>query len=180
MADVRHFIYDLKNYYKFRLETVTMDGFQSTDTMQQLQRRRIWTEYVSVDKQMLPYYDLRDAIYEDRIAIPPYMVRSRKDETRYVEIAMQELTELVDAEKKVDHPPTGSKDVADAMAGTVFTLAGDRRYHKNVVRMADYKRQHQRAVGDSSYHPAYMGDAGSYEHPALTPNTPKGDDAWWR
>jgi hypothetical protein len=156
LGEVRHFIYDLRHQHKFKLELVTMDGFESSDTMQQLPRRRIYTDYLSVDKQMLPYYDLREAIYEDRVAFPPYMVRSRQDDTKLVNIATQELSELVDAGKKVDHPPTGSKDVADSMAGVTFTLMGDRRYHRKVTSIAQY-RQQQRVVGDDSLHPAYLG-----------------------
>jgi len=156
LGEVRHFIYNLRQDLKFKLELVTMDGFESSDTMQQLPRRKIATDYLSVDKQMLPYYDLREAIYEDRVAFPPYLVRSRQDETKLVQIGVQELTELVDAVKKVDHPPTGSKDVADSMAGCTFTLMGDRRYHRRVTSIATYKAQ--RVAGDSTLHPAYKGD----------------------
>jgi len=62
LGEVRHFIYNLRQDLKFKLELVTMDGFESSDTMQQLPRRKIATDYLSVDKQMLPYYDLREAI----------------------------------------------------------------------------------------------------------------------
>jgi hypothetical protein len=34
--------------------------------------------------------------------------------------------------KKVDHPPQGSKDVADGMAGVVTTLMGDHVYRRGV------------------------------------------------
>ena len=63
---------------------------------------------------------------------------------------MQELSELIDAGKKVDHPATGSKDVADAMAGVTFTLMGDRRYHRKVVSMGQYRKENQRGSGDDS------------------------------
>jgi hypothetical protein len=135
LGDVRRIIYDLKDERKFRLVKVTMDGFQSTDTRQQLERRRIESEVVSVDKQMLPYYDLREAIYEDRIEFPRYMVRLRPDDSTLTEIAFKELSELIDDGDKVDHPPDGSKDVADAMAGVVFTLMGERTFHRKTKRV---------------------------------------------
>lgn len=130
LGDVRRIMYELKDERKFKLDQVTMDGFQSVDTRQQLERRRIYTDTVSVDKQTAPYEDLREAIYENRIAFPKYMVRLRPDEAEETEIAVKELMELVDNGTKIDHPEGGSKDVADAMAGVVYTLMGDRSYHK--------------------------------------------------
>lgn len=159
--DVRQRIYGLRNDRKFKLDRVTMDGFESTDTKQQLERRRFETDYVSIDRQVLPYHDLREALYEDRIAFPPYIVDVwRESGSEQVEILVKELTELVDSGKKIDHPPNGSKDVADAVAGVVFTLMGDRRYHRRVVDLSAV-RQERQAVGDHRFkHPAYLGDAG--------------------
>lgn len=134
LGDIRRIIYDLKSERGFKISQVTMDGFQSTDTRQQLERRRIPTEIVSVDRQVHPYHDLREAIYEGRVAFPEYMVRLRPDDTEMTEIAVKELMELSDNGNKIDHPEGGSKDVADAMAGVVYTLMGDRSYHKNAVR----------------------------------------------
>lgn len=134
LGDVRRMIYTLKDDFKFKIVKVTMDGFQSTDTKQQLERHRIGTEIVSIDKSMLPYYDLREALYEDRIEFPKYMVKLRDDDTTLVEILAKELVELVDTGMKVDHPPEGSKDVADAVAGVVYELMGDRSYHRNRMR----------------------------------------------
>jgi len=171
LGEVRHFIYNLREQMKFKLELVTMDGFESSDTMQQLPRHKIATDYLSVDRQMLPYYDLREAIYEDRVAFPPYMVRSRRDETTLVNIAVQELSELVDAVKKVDHPPSGSKDVADAMAGVTFTLMGDRRYHRRVTSLSTYRAK--RVSGDSTLHPAFKGDV-AWHGPQAPPGIARG------
>lgn len=135
LGDVRRIIYQLKDERKFRLVKVTLDGFQSTDTRQQFEKKRIQSDIVSVDKQILPYHDLREAIYENRIEFPEYMVRIRPDDTMLTEIAYLELSELIDDGDKIDHPPEGSKDVADAMAGVVFTLMGERTFHRKAVRM---------------------------------------------
>lgn len=172
LGEVRHFIYALRHDLRFKLELVTMDGFESSDTMQQLPKRRISTDYLSVDRQMLPYYDLREAIYEDRVCFPPYLVRSRQDDTKLIQVGVQELSELVDAGKKVDHPPTGSKDVADAMAGVTFTLMGDRRYHRKVVNISSYRQQDKRVSGDTTLHPAYLGSP--EVHASAPPGLSKG------
>lgn len=131
ISDLRNYIYELKRR-AFRIRKVTMDGFQSTDTRQQLQKKRFQVGYLSIDKSKLPYEDLRDAIYEDRIEIPPYMTYLNVGEGELVNIAYKELSELEENDKKIDHPVNGSKDVADGLAGVVNTLMGDRTYRRRV------------------------------------------------
>jgi hypothetical protein len=135
LSDVRRIIYDLKEERGFRIYSVSIDGFQSTDTMQQLRKKKFVSEYLSVDRSTLPYEDLREAIYEERLEFPPYQTYLTKGADRTVEIAIQELTELQHDGKKVDHPSKGSKDVADGMAGVVSTLMGDRTYRKGVTSL---------------------------------------------
>jgi hypothetical protein len=55
---------------------------------------------------------LRAAIYTDRVNAPIH------------ELAQRELTrlEINPKDMTVDHPPSGSKDVADAMAGVAYGL----------------------------------------------------------
>jgi hypothetical protein len=131
IADARHLIYHLKDDLGFRIISVTMDGFQSTDTKQQLNRRRIFSEILSIDRSLAPYEDLREALYENRFEMPKYMVRMTDQDVQEVEIGVKELTELVDNGKKIDHPPDGSKDVADCLAGVTSALMGDRTYARN-------------------------------------------------
>jgi hypothetical protein len=135
LGDIRQILYTLRDEFGFKLRFVSVDGFQSTDTRQQLERRRIATETISVDKNMGPYEDLREAIYENRVDFPEYLIKMREDDTELTEITVKELTELVDTGKKVDHPEGGSKDVADAMAAVTYTLMGDRTYHRRTLRM---------------------------------------------
>lgn len=135
LQDIRHVAYSMRDHYKFRLVRVTMDGFQSTDTRQQLTKRRFESDIISVDKNLIPYSDLRDAIYEDRIEFPEYMVHLNPGDTKTVEIAVKELSELVDAGKKIDHPTNGSKDIADTLAAVVYTLMGDRTYRRRAVSL---------------------------------------------
>lgn len=132
LGNIRQIVYHLRDTLGFNIKKVTLDGFQSTDTIQQLQKRRFDADYLSVDRNMLPYEDLRDAIYEERIEFPRYMTLMKHGDSELVEIAYQELTRLEDVGRKVDHPEGGSKDVADAMAGVVSILAGDRSYRRGV------------------------------------------------
>lgn len=131
ISDLRNYIYDLRNR-GFRIKDVTMDGFQSTDTRQQLSKKRMNVNYLSVDKSKLPYEDMRDAIYEGRLELPPYMTYVTAGEGELVNIAQREIFALEDAGKKIDHPVNGSKDVADGIAGVVTTLMGDRSYRRRV------------------------------------------------
>lgn len=133
LGDIRRIIYSLRDDLGFKIKRVTYDGFQSQDSVQQLRRRRFETDVVSVDKQVLPYHDLREALYEDRIEFPPYLTYINHGDDKQVEIAVKELTELEDTGKKIDHPTPGSKDVTDAMAGVTYTLMGDRSYSRRVV-----------------------------------------------
>lgn len=137
LSDIRQVLYELRDNLGFRIKKVTLDGFQSTDTIQQLQKRRFDSEYLSVDRNLVPYQDLRDAIYEERIKFPKYMVQMRHGDTEKVNIAYRELSQLIDNGKKIDHPDGGSKDVADAMAGVVHILAGDRQYRRGVSSRAN-------------------------------------------
>jgi hypothetical protein len=133
LSDVRQMVYYLKDRLGFRIKMVTLDGFQSTDTLQQLQKKKIQTDYLSVDKDILPYHDLREAIYEERVEFPKFMTYMKHGDVSTVEIAVQELLRLIEKENgKIDHPEGGSKDVSDAMAGVVTTLMGDRSYRRGV------------------------------------------------
>lgn len=131
ISDLRSYIYLLKNR-GFRIKDVTMDGFQSTDTRQQLRKKRFTVNYLSVDKNKLPYEDMRDAIYEGRLELPPYMTYINSGDSKLVNIALKEIIELEDTGKKIDHPVNGSKDVADGIAAVCTTLMGDRTYRRRL------------------------------------------------
>jgi len=131
-SGIRSMVYDLKRERAFRIRQATLDGFQSTDTRQQFRKNRIPTEMLSVDKSKLAYEDLRDALYENRIEFPPYMTKLEMNSTEEVMIAVKELMELEENDKKIDHPVSGSKDVADCIAAVTSSLMGDRAYHRGI------------------------------------------------
>lgn len=149
LADARNLVYDLRDNRNFKINKVTFDGFQSTDSVQQLRKRRINADYLSVDKQKLPYEDLREAIYEERVEFPPYITQISTGSSKTFEVAVAELSELTDAGKKIDHPPDGSKDVADAMAAVTCTLMGNRSYHRGRINYSSGSGNVQSQMSDN-------------------------------
>lgn len=107
----------------FNIVEITSDTFQSYDLQQQLSAEGFNCSILSVDRVesvpgehtgiCRPYQYLKNTVYEDRI-------KMYKTELLH--------TELIQLEKnndtgKVDHPPKGSKDQADALCGAVFTAS---------------------------------------------------------
>ena len=131
LGDIRKIIYDLKDRRGFNIVLLTTDGFQSTDFRQQVERRRIRTDVLSTDKSTLPYYDLYDAVSEDRIAIPPYLTPLSWDNPDPIDILHRELSQLIEEDNKIDHPPEGSKDVTDAVACVVSNLMGAKKFRRS-------------------------------------------------
>lgn len=97
---------------------VTADSFQSVQMLQRLRllqnrsRRRLHTGVLSVDATLGPYMEVKQALRDGRLLFPN------------VDRLKRELRELqLDPKRrKVDHPPSGSKDMADAVAGVVAVL----------------------------------------------------------
>ncbi len=92
----------------FNIAQVSYDGFQSVDSRQILQRQGFRTKLVSVDRDLAAYETLKELINTGRLRMPDY--EPLKRELRSLEIIRG---------RKVDHPPRGSKDVADSVAGAV-------------------------------------------------------------
>lgn len=117
LGDIRRIIYEL-HAHGYMITHVSIDSFQSRDTLQQLQQKGYNAEMVSVDTSMEPYEALKTALYEDRISCYEYPVLIKE---------LQQL-ERDARRRKVDHPPKGSKDCADALAGVCYTLLRDRTH----------------------------------------------------
>jgi phage terminase large subunit-like protein len=106
LSEVKNWIINLRRV-GFRLGLVTFDRWQSFDIQQELKAVGIKTETLSVAKKH--YEDLAMLIYEERIAMP------------HIELLFEEMSELkIVSDKKVDHPRKKSKDLADAMCGSVY------------------------------------------------------------
>lgn len=91
---------------------VTFDQFQSKDSMQLLRQAGYSVGYQSVDISTTPYDFVKNALYDKRISLP-------RHPKLQVELASLEKDVR---RNKIDHPPRGSKDVADALAGVVYGL----------------------------------------------------------
>lgn len=113
---VRDFILDLRRL-GYPIAATSADGYQSALLLQDLTQAGLKTQVVSVDRDYNPYLNLKRMIYEKRIVLPKS------------ERLKRELMDLIDTGKKVDHPVDGSKDGADAVAGSVW-LATNSGYSK--------------------------------------------------
>lgn len=94
------------------IKWVTMDTYQSTDTKQILAQKGFETGMKSVDTDNRPYDILKSSIMDGRLYCPEH------------DKAAKELSQLEKIAKtqRIDHPPNGSKDCTDAMAGVVYGL----------------------------------------------------------
>ena len=106
LSEVKNWIINLRRM-GFQLGLVTFDRWQSFDIQQELKQVGIRTETLSVAKKH--YEDLAMLIYEERLAAP------------HIDILKDEMLELrIVSNTKVDHPRKKSKDLADAMCGSVY------------------------------------------------------------
>lgn len=131
---IRNILFRLREH-GLNIHFVTMDSFQSRDTIQILNSQQFNASLTSVDRDSLPYDVTKSALYEGRVLIP-------KDDGLLNELLALEF----DTQKgKVDHPPRGSKDVADALAGVIYGLTWARYFwaHHGVspVQASDGLRQ---------------------------------------
>jgi len=120
----------------FGIFRVSFDNFQSTDSIQLLQKKGIETEKLSVDTSMEPYDTLLGFINSGEADFPAHPVLTRE---------LKRL-ELVNG-KKVDHPPHGSKDVADAVAGVSYWLGELKAGAGNPTQRVIINRQGRIAYG---------------------------------
>lgn len=107
---IRNFIYYLRFELGYNIISVTCDSYQSVDTLQQMKLRGFITDTLSLDRTRVPYETYKNAINEGRLIAP------------YIPELESEVLELEDdmVANKIDHPKDGSKDIADAVAGSIF------------------------------------------------------------
>jgi hypothetical protein len=118
LEEIRKFVIKLKNM-GYRV-AVTLDGYQSLDTLQLLKNAGIEAELLSVDRDRKGYDSLQSLIYRRNLDLYEHP------------ILLRELSELEESDdgKKVDHPEFSlarvkedgikfaTKDVCDALAGS--------------------------------------------------------------
>jgi hypothetical protein len=103
--------------YKLRelglpLKWATFDSYNSTDTLQLLRQKGFIVGLQSMDVDTKAYDVAKQAFYDHRIRSPLHA----KAQAEFVRLERDPKT------KKVDHPPRGSKDLSDAMAGVIYGL----------------------------------------------------------
>ena len=103
--------------YKLRelglpIKWVTLDSYQSTDTLQLLRQRGFIVGLQSMDADTRAYDVTKQAFYDHRVRSPAHP----KAQAEFVRLERDPKT------KKIDHPMRGSKDCSDAMAGVVYGL----------------------------------------------------------
>lgn len=141
VAEVRAFVKHLKDKYGYSIKAVSYDGVDSRESIQQWRKTGMRAAMISVDRSSAPYKQLRDAMYDTRVLLPDDDIL---------------LTELIDLEfdekkDKVDHPVTGTKDLADAVCGA-YTNMLERRSTWTAAAADDAMyEESQRAVFDSRF-----------------------------
>lgn len=94
---------------------ISADTYQSAPVLQELTTAGFKTQVLSVDrtnsdKICEPYYYLKSALYDQRIKV-----------YKKCDLLTEELVNLERTSTgKIDHPPKGSKDQADAVCGSLY------------------------------------------------------------
>jgi hypothetical protein len=104
-TEVNDYILSLRTL-GFKIRLCTFDRWNSHDMMQQLKQYGINTEILSVAKKH--YDDMAMVVLEERLKGP------------HISLLIDELLQLRIMRDKVDHPRKGSKDLADAVCGSIF------------------------------------------------------------
>lgn len=117
---VREFVLEIRAR-GFRLDLISLDGYQSVEMVQNFQKLGIETKIRSIDADSAPYDDLKTLIYESRIkgySVPRTITRGGSTIVRYVlEDELEKLVQMFG--RKVDHRVGSSKDEGDAVSGAV-------------------------------------------------------------
>lgn len=111
MPDLRVLLYMFMDH-GFKFIGFSTDRYQSVEMHQQVKRRGIHTQLISMDTSTEPYDELKSAFYEERIEIYKY-------KPFIEEFKSLEYDRLVG---RIDHPVAGSKDTSDAVAGVIQGL----------------------------------------------------------
>ena len=116
LSEVKNWIINLRRL-GFSLGLVTFDRWNSFDIQRDLKSVGINSETLSVAKKH--YEDLSMLIYEERVVLPQ------------IDLLLEEMQELrIMNNNRVDHPRKKSKDLADAMCGSVYNAISHTRREK--------------------------------------------------
>jgi len=123
-SEVRDYILSLRAA-GFNIRLCTFDRWNSHDMMQQLKQYGINTETLSVGKRH--YDDMAMIVLEERLSGP------------HVPLLIDELLQLKIMRDKVDHPRKGSKDLADAVCGSIYnSISKTKKDNNDEVQIHTY------------------------------------------
>jgi hypothetical protein len=116
LEKIQRFFFWLRDMCGYRFGMVTADMYESAMPLQMLDGRGFETDRLSIDKDKSVYHAWRAGFEEHRIRL------------HRNEIMLHEAEQLLEMDKKYDHPPTGSKDITDAAAGAFWNaISGDEK-----------------------------------------------------
>ena len=122
--DVKNYILELRAR-GFRIKKVTFDRWNSFDIMNELKSLGMNTETLSVAKKH--YEDMQMLVAEERIYGPS------------IQLLIDELLQLRIIRDKVDHPRKGSKDLADAVCGSIYNAITNTSRGSREIEIHTYK-----------------------------------------
>jgi len=115
-AAVREYIVSLRQR-GFNIKLVTFDRWESHDMMEYLNSVGMKSERLSVAKKH--YEDMAMVVAEERVSGPETWTTDKKGKRS--NLIVNELLQLrIMPNDKVDHPRSGSKDLADATCGAIY------------------------------------------------------------
>ncbi len=115
-TEVKDYILSLRTA-GFKIRLCTFDRWNSHDMMQQLKQYGINTETLSVAKKH--YDDMAMIVLEERLSGPN------------IPLLIEEILQLRIMRDKVDHPRKGSKDLSDAVCGSIYNAISMTRFNIN-------------------------------------------------
>ena len=108
IGKIQKFFFWLRDMCGYRFGLITADMWQSEMPLQELEARNFKVDKLSLDKDKSVYTAWRAGFEEHRI-------RLHRNEQM-----IREAENLLEMDKKFDHPPDGSKDTTDGAAGAYF------------------------------------------------------------
>lgn len=122
IAEVRGFVLQLTRL-GINIKSITFDNFASHESIQMTRKFGIMSDLLSVDRSTEHWETIRDLLYQDRLDIQP--------DCQLLQVELNTV-EFVAKKNKVDHPPRGTKDVADAVVGAVAGALSDRSIRNRI------------------------------------------------
>lgn len=138
-SEIRQLIYSLQER-GFNIVKVSLDQYQSVDTIQILKEKGINAEILSVDRDAKAYETLKEALHQHRFDCYSYPPLHKE----------YQRLELVKG-KKIDHSPGGSKDVSDAIAGVCFHIANDKKNSEGFLNYIKNDKESQEDISNKFY-----------------------------